>query len=781
MSTSPLLRPGRLMAPFLLAATLLLGACNTQQGVSPLPEPQRETGAVLGGAVRNLDGGAVAGVVVTAEPMQGGMAASVRARLDAQARGDDVAAAASAAGDKSGTGRRATVTDSRGWYAFAGLEPGAYLVTTEARDHQAGRATATVPELRAAALAETTFVDIALIPTGTFHGVASLQNAGNHQSTVVYCQGTSYVAVTDLNGDYVMRDVPAGAYTLIATHGGWLDGSAGGAIAAAGDSVEVAGITLLRENNMPPMVSITSPVDGASVSQLMASFTSVASDLDGSIVLYEWDFEDDGVFEYSGPASTISNPYAATGDYRVKVRVTDDRGAIGLAVVRFTAVEDIYVSAATGSDINPGSRIAPVATITRGFDLAQEAGKPLVLIAAGSYNESVVLRDSVSVIGGLDGSDWTRSAGDRSTVLATSAAVPHLNVSSATITGLAFVAPAATLPGAPSIGLWLASCVDLTFNDCAFTSGAGADGAAISAAGNGNAGATGNPGQNGSPNNSGGGAGGSGAATYGTGGSGGTGGFNGNGSTGATASGGANGGTGGLAANSCAAFGVTGGNGNPGSSGNPGSNGSGTPSTVGSVFGISWVSSNGGNGTTGFPGFGGGGGGGGGSGYDQTLSCSAGRGGGGGGGGGGGQAGNGAQGGDGGGASLAVFLYNSSPTFSADCVFTSGHGGDGSAGGNGGQGGAGGTGGSGGAGADHSGGGGFGGVGGAGGGGGGGQGGPGGPSICLYKAGTSAPVLMGAPSMATGLAGNGGSGGLRGGVGPAAAAGPAGTAQAIYP
>ncbi|MBK7190768.1 MAG: hypothetical protein IPH86_19470 [bacterium] len=117
-------------------------------------------------------------------------------------------------------------------------------MTTEARDHQAGRAMATVPELRAAALAETTFVDIALIPTGTFHGVASPRTRGNHQSTVVYCQGTSYVAVTDLNGDYVMRDVPAGAYTLIATHGGWLDGSAGGAItAAAGDSVEVGGIT----------------------------------------------------------------------------------------------------------------------------------------------------------------------------------------------------------------------------------------------------------------------------------------------------------------------------------------------------------------------------------------------------------------------------------------------------------------------------------------------------------------------------------------------------------
>ncbi|MBK9474555.1 MAG: PKD domain-containing protein [bacterium] len=769
------------MSPVLLAATLLLGACNTQQGVGPLPEPPQETGAVLGGAVRNVEGGAVAGVVVTAEPMLNGMAASVRAHLDAQARGDDVAAAVSAAGDKAGVGRRATVTDNRGWYAFAGLEPGAYLVTTEARDHQAGRAMATVPELRAAALAETTFVDIALIPTGTFHGVASLQNAGNHQSTVVYCQGTSYVAVTDLNGDYVMRDVPAGAYTLIATHGGWLDGSAGGAIAAAGDSVEVAGITLLRENNMPPVVSITSPVNGANVSQLMAAFTTAASDPDGGIVLYEWDFEDDGVFDYSGPANEIANPYAVPGDYRVKVRVTDDRGAIGLAVVRFTAVEDIYVSAATGSDINDGSRAAPVATVTRGFDLAQAAGMPLVLVAAGTYNENVTLRDSVSVMGGCSEVDWTRSAGVRSIVQANAPAAPHVNVSSATITGLAFVAPAATVIGTPSIGLWLASCVDLTFNDCAFIAGAGADGGAIPAATNGNQGASGGAGQNGSAGSSSGGAGGNGAAGYTSGGNGGLGGYNTSGMGGSSAPSGGFGGSGGLGANSCAAFGVTGSNGTPGPAGNPGTNGSGSPSTVGTVFGIFWNGSNGASGTTGFPGYGGGGGGGGGSGFEQVLSCSADRGGGGGGGGGGGQAGNGGQGGDGGGASLAVFLVDSSPTFGADCEFVAGNGGNGSSGGNGGQSGAGGAGGIGGAGADHSGGGGYGGVGGAGGGGGGGQGGPGGPSICLYKAGTSAPVLLGTPIMTTGLAGNGGSGGLRGGVGPAAAAGPSGAAQAIYP
>ena len=44
------------------------------------------------------------------------------------------------------------------------------------------------------------------------------------------------------------------------------------------------GITLLRENNMPPVVSITSPVNGANVSQLMAAFTTAASDPDGGVL-----------------------------------------------------------------------------------------------------------------------------------------------------------------------------------------------------------------------------------------------------------------------------------------------------------------------------------------------------------------------------------------------------------------------------------------------------------------------------------------------------------------
>ena len=770
-----------LLTTAVLGLALALAACSSDQGVSPLPGPQSPAGAVLGGRVRDVSGQAIAGVVVTAEPVVDGMAASVRARLDAQARGELPTLADDAAG-KAGTARLATVSDRDGRFAFAGLAAGTWLVATEARDHTAGRATAAVPEPRAAALAETTFVDIALIPTGTFHGIATLQNAANHQSTVVYCEGTSYVAVTDAGGGYVMRDVPAGDYTLIGTHTGWLDQDVNGSIAAAGDSVAVAPLVLPRENNIAPVVTITSPLPGGTVSQTVTGFAAMAGDPDGSIVLYEWDFEDDGTFDASSTTSadtTISWP--AAGSYRSKLRVTDNRGAIGLAVVSFDVVEDIHVSSTTGSDSNPGTRLLPVASVTQGLDLAEAGGVPVVLVESGTYNENVLLRDGISVIGGNTLPGWTRSVGIRSTLSAFAAAIRQEGVSNATFTGLAFEAADALAPGYPSLGLWLVSCVDLRFVDCSFTAGAGAAGAIGTAGNAGTPGSSGANGSGGAANGSSGGIGGTGGGGASTGGAGGTGGYLGNGSTGNSGSGGASGGGGGTYAASCGGTGTNGGTGASGVNGSGGANGVGTVSNVGSVDAGFWSAVIANGGLPGSPGQSGGGGGGGGGGYNSAPLCSGDRGGGGGGGGGGGSGGLPGGGGHGGGGSIAVLLVDSSPEFDADCRFESAQGGAGGDGGAGGVGGSGGPRGGGGSGGDAAGDGGFGGLGGAGGGGGGGQGGPGGPSICVYRSGASNPVLEGSPLMLVGTPGPGGAGGLRGGGGSSGAAGPNGAAQTIYP
>ncbi len=59
----------------------------------------------------------------------------------------------------------------------------------------------------------------------------------------------------------------------------------------------------------------------------VVSFTADASDLDGTIVGYAWDFENDGTYDYSGASGSTTHIYQTTGTFVAKLRVTDDDGA----------------------------------------------------------------------------------------------------------------------------------------------------------------------------------------------------------------------------------------------------------------------------------------------------------------------------------------------------------------------------------------------------------------------------------------------------------------------
>ncbi|MEM9190408.1 MAG: hypothetical protein AAGF12_14580 [Myxococcota bacterium] len=69
----------------------------------------------------------------------------------------------------------------------------------------------------------------------------------------------------------------------------------------------------------------------------------------------------------------------------------------------------VFLSA-TGSDENPGTQAAPVATFQRALSLAVADGKSAVLVAVGEYREPVVLAEGIGIHGGYDPDDWSRSA-----------------------------------------------------------------------------------------------------------------------------------------------------------------------------------------------------------------------------------------------------------------------------------------------------------------------------------------------------------------------------------
>ncbi|MCK4511435.1 PKD domain-containing protein, partial [bacterium] len=398
----------RIAAAFVLTLMVLMINCSDQQlGLEPLPS---SSGAVVTGVLR-AGNDLVEGATVRLEPIYGGLTLSVSMAID-RAGGIPVSPV------EYSSDILVTVSDLEGRYFFDGLDTGTYMIGTQAKDHTAGSAYANItPELAAAS--DTTFVDIDLVPTGTFTGNVFLQNADNYSSTVVYVTGSSNVAVTNMYGHYELKHVPIGEHTIQATHTGWIDDDTNGTLAAAGDSVHLSSMTLMRDANMAPEVEID-PLADFPVASIFDEtvFTATAEDPDGDIVLVEWDFTDDGTFDLEGDVTVLSTTYAPpdTGTYRAKIRVTDDDGAIGLAVLNYYVHDAIYVWGEEGNDTNPGTASQPVQTITQGITLAEVTGQP-VIVHLGSYWEEVIFKSNVSIYGGYDReSGWTRTPGNYSQV-----------------------------------------------------------------------------------------------------------------------------------------------------------------------------------------------------------------------------------------------------------------------------------------------------------------------------------------------------------------------------
>lgn len=83
--------------------------------------------------------------------------------------------------------------------------------------------------------------------------------------------------------------------------------------------------------NLPPTVTITaSPISGQA--PLSVSFSATASDSDGTIAAYSWDFGDGGSSSQANP----SHSYASPGAYTARLVVRDDDGATASASVQIT-------------------------------------------------------------------------------------------------------------------------------------------------------------------------------------------------------------------------------------------------------------------------------------------------------------------------------------------------------------------------------------------------------------------------------------------------------------
>jgi YD repeat-containing protein len=99
-------------------------------------------------------------------------------------------------------------------------------------------------------------------------------------------------------------------------------------------SAEVLNHYLARGGNKTPQASFTASPNPVQTNTPVSFDGSASADVDGTIAKYEWDLDGNGSFETaSGATPTVSKSYPAAGQYDVRLRVTDDAGAVGTAKV----------------------------------------------------------------------------------------------------------------------------------------------------------------------------------------------------------------------------------------------------------------------------------------------------------------------------------------------------------------------------------------------------------------------------------------------------------------
>lgn len=125
-------------------------------------------------------------------------------------------------------------------------------------------------------------------------------------------------------------------------------------------------LVLSASRNSPPVAEFSFSPTTVSVNLAITFDARASVDPDGKVVKYEWDFDGDGVFEISTEKPTVQHTFTKTGEYRVTLRVTDDKGAIATLTRTITVGAEIAFARREVSTTHaaPGTTFRVTVTIT---------------------------------------------------------------------------------------------------------------------------------------------------------------------------------------------------------------------------------------------------------------------------------------------------------------------------------------------------------------------------------------------------------------------------------
>ena len=102
--------------------------------------------------------------------------------------------------------------------------------------------------------------------------------------------------------------------------------------------------TVISVENILPLAGFTWTPINFTLNQTITFDASISNDPDGSLTLYEWDWNNDSVYEEYYATPTVTHSWTQAGNYSVTVRVTDNDGE--------TSTTTITVPVSSGSETN---------------------------------------------------------------------------------------------------------------------------------------------------------------------------------------------------------------------------------------------------------------------------------------------------------------------------------------------------------------------------------------------------------------------------------------------
>jgi len=162
-----------------------------------------------------------------------------------------------------------------GSLAFNVITPGAFFTVDISHDGTrvfAGGKAVHAREFGNGGLAYLVQVDLG---GGSVSGYVSLTGASDNRGVILKAVGTERTAVSDSSGNYIIKNIPAGTYTITAEKPGYQFGNSTNIIVALGDTTSGVDFALDLFTTQPPVLTASTTLPGAIVLSWSASSLAV--------------------------------------------------------------------------------------------------------------------------------------------------------------------------------------------------------------------------------------------------------------------------------------------------------------------------------------------------------------------------------------------------------------------------------------------------------------------------------------------------------------------------